>query len=247
MYRFPELPFSTLEGLIHRMIESQEVVATRHIVSDLAKQDLLESMLEDFSKPSPAHFPAHRHYLLSTPFRYPPLKYGSRFGTRTQPSLFYGAKQRETVLAESAYYRFVFWQDMCEPPKSAIEAQHTMFCVGYCSTRGVDLTDESLASVQPALMHPSDYGYSQAMGAHLRRLEATCIWYYSARDPEGGTNIGIFEPEVLVDDVPRSTSSWSSRTQADDVEFYSIRAREQYRFSREQFCVEPGNLPRPAS
>lgn len=52
------------------------------------------------------------HYLLATPFRYPPLKV---VGTRSEPSLFYGWPETRTVPAEAASYRFVFWSGMATP------------------------------------------------------------------------------------------------------------------------------------
>lgn len=243
---FPEFELQALQGFLYRIIESQEVVATRSLVSDLAKQELLESLLESYSKPSPPIFPSGRHYLFSTPFRYPPLKYGSRFGTRLEPSLFYGGLAPSTVLAECAYYRFVFWQDMNPPPPKAIEAQHTLFCAAYQSQRGVLLNASPFGELQDKLCHPSDYSYTQSMGAHLRERGVGCFLYTSARDPERGTNIGIFDPEVLQGDSPRSTSDWSSRTDESSVEFYSIRSRERAKFQKVQFSSAEGDLPRPA-
>lgn len=227
------------------MIESQELVATRGIVNSLAKQALLESLLEDHSKPTPTHYPRHRHHLLSAPFRYPPLRYGSRFGTRNQPSLFYGALQSSTVVAECAYYRFVFWRDMQPPPREALDSEHTMFSVGYHSERAVDLAEGAFASLRDRVSHPSDYSYSQALGEHLRSQHVTCFLYQSARDPQGGTNVGIFEPQVLADSAPRCTWGWSSKTQANRVDFFCIRTQERYQFAIEQFCPRPGEFPSP--
>lgn len=51
------------------------------------------------------------HYLIFTPFRYPPLKYGSRFGRAFEPSLWYGSLQLKTAFAEVAYYRLRFFHD----------------------------------------------------------------------------------------------------------------------------------------
>lgn len=70
-----------LTGEILRLVESQEQVATNQLVSTLAEQDLLESMLEA-SKPPLPQGTARLDYLLATPFRYPPLPHGSRFGGR---------------------------------------------------------------------------------------------------------------------------------------------------------------------
>ena len=56
-------------------------IATRKLVDSLAEQELLEKLLEGAKPPAPG---ARVHYLLSTPFRYPPLPHGSRFGRATE-------------------------------------------------------------------------------------------------------------------------------------------------------------------
>jgi hypothetical protein len=42
--------------------------------------------------------------LLTTPFRYPPLRHGSRFGSRQYRGIFYGSRSRSGCLVEGAYY-----------------------------------------------------------------------------------------------------------------------------------------------
>src|SRR5512142_429329 len=104
-----------LAGTLLRLVESQEQVATHQLVRSLERQAVLEDMLEA-TKPPWRKGSERLHYLLATPFRYPPLQHGSRFGTRSEPSLFYGSQETRTVLAEAAYYRFVFWHGMRPPP-----------------------------------------------------------------------------------------------------------------------------------
>ena len=115
-----------LGGTIHRVVESQEQVATNALVDTLAEQALLEELLER-SKPPLADGSRGLHYLLATPFRYPPLPWGSRFGSRFEPSLFYAARHVDTALAEGAFYRFVFWTGMQTPPPAPLHTRHTVF------------------------------------------------------------------------------------------------------------------------
>jgi hypothetical protein len=61
-----------------RVVESQHQVSTRKLVDTLEEQALLEELI-DSAKPRDTTN-GRLHYLLSTPFRYPPLPYGSRFG-----------------------------------------------------------------------------------------------------------------------------------------------------------------------
>lgn len=245
-FAFPEFEPVLLQGQLHRMVETQEVVATRSIVSNLAKQELLESMLEQYSKPQPQSYPAKRHYLFSTPFRYPPLRYGSRFGDRHCPSLFYGAKRGSTVLAESAYYRLVFWHHMQDPPPEPIEARHTMFVAAYRTQRGVDLCQAPFDVYERELRHPSDYRFTQALGAHLRELRIGCFVYASARDPEGGHNVAIFEPDVLIGEGPRRSAPWVSRVDGEQMTFVSMREHKRKSYRLDQFCDASGKLPMPA-
>ena len=111
-----------LRGTLVRLIENQEQVATQGLVDTLAEQALLEELLERSKPPRPPGT-ERLHYLLATPFRYPPLRHGSRFGAREDPSLFYGSRQLPGALAEGAYYRFVFFHGMTTPPRSAQTAR----------------------------------------------------------------------------------------------------------------------------
>ena len=125
---------------MQRLVESQEQVATNALVRTLAEQALLERLIEG-TKPRPPPAADGLHYLLLTPFRYPPLRYGSRFGRRTEPSLFYGARGIETVLAEGAYYRFVFWSGMEAAPAEALKTRHTVFRTQIQTERGLRLQE----------------------------------------------------------------------------------------------------------
>src|SRR5207245_1032206 len=87
-------------------VEAQHQVSTRKLVDTLEEQALLEELI-DRAKP-PDSTRGRLHYLLSTPFRYPPLRHGSRFATRQERSLWYGSETRRTAFAEVAYYRLVF-------------------------------------------------------------------------------------------------------------------------------------------
>lgn len=73
-----------MHGELVRVVENQEQIATTALVDDLQEQALLEEMLDD-AKPRRRPGTEGLHYLLATPFRYPPLRHGSRFGQRSEP------------------------------------------------------------------------------------------------------------------------------------------------------------------
>ena len=128
-----------LKATAVRIVESQEQIATIVLVSTLDEQHVLEQLLET-TKPALPQGAETYGYLISTPFRYPPLPHGSRFGQRLQSGIYYGSLAIGTALAECAYYRFVFWSGMAVPPPGArLTTAHTTFEVHVAAARGVAL------------------------------------------------------------------------------------------------------------
>lgn len=233
-----------LAGTLVRIVESQAQIATHRLVSTLEEQALLEELLEAVKPPAPA---AARglHYLLATPFRYPPLRHGSRFGRRHEPSLFYGSLSLDTVLAEAAYYRLVFWQGMTVPPKSPLTTQHTVFSVDYGCTRGVQLQLPPFAQWRASLTHPADYSLTQALGSAMREGGVEAFEFVSARDPAGGLNVALYSPAALTGRRPENNQNWLAETSATHVGFYCHEEARVHHFDAAAFLVE-GALPVPA-
>lgn len=231
-------------GELYRLVESQEQVATMQLVDSLEAQSLLEEMLDAVKPPlSPAS--AHLHYLLSTPFRYPPLRHGSRYGRRHEPSLCYGALTPATVLAESAYYRFVFWHGMQTPPPAPIRSEHTLFSARYATPRGLQLQSGPCMAQRTILTHPADYTATQALGSAMRVASIEAFEYPSARCPEGGTNVALYTPAAFAAPRPLEMQPWLGETTAATVTFAQPQSRALRKFPIETFTVE-GRLPWPA-
>lgn len=229
---------------VQRIVESQEQVATQRLVGSLAEQDLLEAMLERSKPPRPAAT-AGLNYLLATPFRYPPLRYGSRFGRRDQPALFYAACTRATLLAEAAYYRFVFWQGMASPLASPLRTQHTVFAVAVRAARTYRLDASPFDEYRDRLASRSDYRATQALGTALREAGADALVYRSARDPGGGLNVALFTPAAFAAPEPLHREEWLCETIADRVSFRNRGEVGVHHWPLEQFTVD-GRLPMPA-
>jgi RES domain len=233
-----------LAGALQRLVESQEQVATNQLVASLAQQSVLEEMLEA-TKPPLRHGTEQLHYLLATPFRYPPLKFGSRFGKRSEPSLFYGSLETRTVLAEAAYYRFAFWYGMVKPPPGKLDTQHTLFGAEYRTERGLQLQSPLFADYSRVLTDPVDYGPTQALGASMREAGIEAFEYLSARDPRRGLNVALFSPAALADSRPVFQDAWLCELTAEHVHFHAAHGREDYDFPLEIFRVN-GELPWPS-
>lgn len=221
-------------------------MATGRLVASLERQAVLEELLDASKPPVP---PAARGlpYLLATPFRYPPLPHGSRFGTRFEPGIFYASRALRPLLAEAAYYRFVFWQGMRRPPAQRLLTQHTLFRCGYRTPCGLRLQDPVFDPCRAALRDPAHYAATQEYGRRLRSAGVAAIEYESARDPAGGINVALFEPGALAPDPRLRREEWLCETGPSQVGF---RARREpggavYGFPLETFTVH-GVLPTPA-
>ena len=83
------------------------MVGPGQLVTVVAEQQLLEQLIEEV-KPRVRARTGRLHYLLFTPFRYPPLRHGSRFGARSEPGIWYGSESQRAAFAEVAYYRLLF-------------------------------------------------------------------------------------------------------------------------------------------
>ena len=235
-----------LQGRLVRLVESQEQVATLQLVDTLEEQALLEELLESSKPPVPADAEP-LHYLLKTPFRYPPLRWGSRFGRRHEPSLFYAALKLETAMAESAYYRCVLWSGMAVPPPSGrILSEHASFEAGWKVERGIRLQAPPFSDHEAALTDIADYRAPQELGTAMRGAGVQAFEYRSARCPERGCNVALFTPAAFTEKRPRNLTPWLCETTAGYVAFKPAHVPGSPKiFSWELFLVD-GKLPHPA-
>ena len=240
-----EQQVTEISGTLYRLVESQEQVATLGYVDTLEEQALLEELLEGVKPPYPEKSD-NLHYLLKTPFRYPPLEWGSRFGKRHEPSLFYGGGSVPTTLAESAYYRFVFWYSMeGEPLKPTIRSEHTLFAVDYRTQQGIRLQQAPFDQYQVPLTHPADYASTQTLGNAMREAEVEAFEYSSARDPEKGQCVALFTPKPFRQKRPKEMNQWLCELSATEVSFKQLALNEVSHFPLALFLFK-GALPLPA-
>ena len=234
-----------IKGTLCRLVESQQHIATLELVDTLEEQAILESLLETSKPPYPSSIEAY-DYLLKTPFRYPPLKWGSRFGRTHEPSLCYGAKELHTVLAESAYYRLIFWHSMDgDKPSIKLNTEHTLFSVGYRTEQGICLQDSPFNQFRAHLKNPRDYRDCQALGSDMREAGVVVFEYESARDSRGGICVALFKPEGFSTKRPRDKQQWHCELTAEKVTFKKANSLELYQFGFDDFALE-GALPYPA-
>lgn len=227
-----------------RSVEAQHQVSTRKLVDSLDEQILLEDLI-DSAKP-PDRTRGRLHYLLSTPFRYPPLAHGSRFGGPADRGIWYGSERRRTAFSEVAYYRFVFLAGT-RADLGTVTTQLTGFAVRIASDRSIDLTAPPFATYRAVIAAPDRYMETQALGRAMRDANVELCRYPSARDVEGGVNVGVFAPEAFGNAKPRGLDTWHCTTTRDRVEIVrrDYFQASAFTFARSEFLVD-GTLPAPA-
>lgn len=202
-------------GSVWRMVEAQHIASTMKIVDSQAEQDLLETLLED-SKPAPPASAEALDYLLATPFRYGPLRGGSRFRSLTDPGVFYGAESVRTASAELGYWRWKFLKDAVDLEKLEPVA-HTAFRADV-STLAVDLRQPPFSADAAAWTHPTDYSATQAFARVARESNLGGIVYQSVRDPHPAWCMALLTPQAFAKPKPHpAMQTWWLAVHQDQV------------------------------
>jgi RES domain len=228
----------------YRVVEAQHQVATRKLVDSAAEQVVLEELLEGAKPPDLTR--GQVHYLLATPFRYPPLTHGSRFGVKHEPGIWYGSETLVAAFAETAYYRLLFLEGT-RAKLGTVRTMLTSFRVRVRTERGIDLTVTPFDRHRRLISSKSRYTASQALGTAMRSSGVELFRYRSARDHTGGINVGVFTPRVFRRRRPVGLQNWYCAATVTRVEMQKqdYFARAGFAFSRDEFEVS-GRLPAPA-
>ena len=200
---------------IWRIVEAQHVASTMKVVDNAAEQDLLESLLET-SKPPLPDDAGGLDYLLATPFRYGPIRPGSRFRGVSDPGVFYGAESIPTACAELGYWRWKFLMDSEDLDKIEPVA-HTAFRADV-HTLSVDLRTSPFNRDAELWLHPSDHSGTQAFARVAREADIGAIVYQSVRDPKAGWCAAILTPAAFSSKKHHpSTQTWWLAVHQDQV------------------------------
>ncbi|MCI0435957.1 MAG: RES family NAD+ phosphorylase [Gemmatimonadetes bacterium] len=230
--------------LVWRAVEAQHQVSTRKLVDSAEEQALLEELIDRAKPPDPTG--GRRHYLLTTPFRYPPLRHGSRFGTRGERGIWYGAEGVRTVFAEVAYYRFLFL-DGTSADLGVVQTALTLFAVRISTAHGIDLTAAPFDRHRRQLSSRASYAETQRLGADMRGAGVAAFRYESARDVAGGVNVGVLDAAAFGRSRPSRLRTWHCTATRERVEMQKQDhfERASHAFPRTDFLVA-GVLPSPA-
>jgi hypothetical protein len=139
-------------------------------------------------------------YLLATPFRYYPLRPGSRFRAVTDPGVFYGAESVRTASAELGYWRWKFLKDAVDLDKLQPVA-HTAFSADV-TTQVIDLRQPPFSAQAASWSDRTNYTATQALAQAARSAQAGGIQYTSVRDPHPAWCLALLTPQAFAKPKP---------------------------------------------
>ncbi len=188
-----------------RAVEAQHTVATMVLVDTLDEQALLERLL-DASKPPLPTGAERLHWLLFTPFRYPPSPMGSRFRAAADPGVFYGADAVRTACAELGFWRWRFLMD--SPALAAIDPRQQTVFRTVVAAATIDLRQAPFSGESARWTDPDEYRAPQAFARIARAAGVGAIRYQSIRDPEHGGCGAVLTPEAFAEPLPQEAQTW---------------------------------------
>jgi hypothetical protein len=225
-------PVVPLQGTVLRLVQQQGIDSLAPLVDDLSQLARLEALVET-SKPQ-----------LPAPFRYPPLRHGSRFGSRQNRGMFYGSRSRGGSLVEGAYYALLFWDGLIDPPPAPIRRRQTLFSVLLNAARGLQLQAIADEGTQARLRDPVHYGPTQQLGEWMRDQSFEAFDYLSARSQDSLVQVGVLTPAVF-HSTPFDQVEITTELTGDHVCFLCHDDDQLHHYPRELFLMD-GQLPRAA-
>lgn len=196
----------TLSLSAWRAVEAQHRVATMRLVdNDPAQQAILEQLLEGAKPPLPPETEG-LHWLLATPFRYPPWGSGSRFRGPHDPGVLYGAEARSTACAECGYWRWRFVQ--ASAGLRQLDAHPMSLFSAQIVARTIDLLRPPFSEHAAQWTAPDNYTATQQVARQARAASAQAIAYSSVRDPAHGLCVALLDPGGLVPGQAPQPETW---------------------------------------
>lgn len=226
-----------------RVVEIQTRKAILKLV-DADEAEILDVLLE-VSKPPVPHVAEELDVLAYTPFRYPPLRHGSRFGVPTERGIWYGSEILKTAFCESAYYKFRFFEESPALRKEgSIVYDLTSFQAQISSKKGIDLCSPAFRKMRKKISSPLTYRHSQTIGKNFRSQGVEVLKFFSSRATESHVrNFAVFAPTAI--SKPSSLSHWICRWEADVISICAYdknKSPQIFEFRREQYLIK-GQFP----
>ena len=227
------------QGRCWRLVEAQHRVSTMKLVDTPDEQALLESEIEQTKPPVPAEC-AKLHYLLSTPFRYGRYPGNSRFRREGySPGVFYASEVAATAVAETVFYRLLFFAESPDTPWPRNPLEFTASQVAFKAPLAIDLAAPPFSKNEEFWTRPADYGPCLELADAAREAVVQLIRYRSVRDPERRANLAILTCSAFSARAPVGYDTWRIGLSASGAIALCDRSEERLGFTWESFSGDP--------
>jgi hypothetical protein len=208
------------------------------LVDTLDEQAFLEAELERTKPPVPPEC-RHLHYLLASPFRYGRYPGNSRFRREGySPGVFYASERAETAVAETAFYRLLFFAESPGTSWPANPLEFTAFVARFEAVLAIDLTAKPLVQDVAWWSHPTNLDACLALADAAREAGIEAIRYRSVRDRDGGTNIALMSCRAFAAARPSQYATWRLSLSAAGVTALSDRPARGLQFTLDGFAAD---------
>jgi hypothetical protein len=208
------------------------------LVDTLDEQALLEDEIERTKPPVPAEC-ADLHYLLATPFRYGRYPGNSRFRHEGySPGVYYASEVAATAVAETVFYRLLFFAESPGTPWPRNPLEFTALEVAYSVQRAIDLTAAPFSESEERWTRLADYGPCLELSDAAREAEILLIRYRSVRDPKRRANLAILSCAAFSARNPVSFETWRIALSASGAIALCDRSDERLGFSWNDFAAD---------
>jgi len=222
-----------------RLVEAQHRVSTMKLVDTLEEQALLEDEIERTKPPAPPEC-AGLHYLLATPFRYGRYPGSSRFRREGwSPGVFYAGETARTALAETVFYRLLFFAESPATPLPRNPLEFTGFEAAYEVALAIDLTVPPLSRDAAVWTRFSDYSACLDLADAARAAGIALIRYRSVRDPGGGANLALLSCTAFRGQAPLRRTTWRIALSGAGAIALGEAPGERLGFSLADFAADP--------
>ena len=227
-------------GDIWRFVESQSKISTNKLAAPPDDQTHLEQLIET-TKPILSGTLEALHPLFRTPFRYDPVRPGSRFRLFSDHNgVFYASERLETAAAEMAFYKLLF---IAESPQMRFPQsfEFTAFSVNILTDSSLDLTEPNLSRDEAFWTNLKNYEYCQALAVQARLADIHTIRYWSVRTKAEKTeaNIAVLNPVAFTERNPNKTQTWQLTFDSTaNAEWYAETTRKLVKFPFSQFTSD---------
>jgi hypothetical protein len=222
-----------LSAKLYRSVVPAAGNTTRKYVDNDLEHHALEAELDRQKPPYPS---GPHHFLIASAFRYPPLKWGSRFGTVHETGLFYASMEERTSMAERAYYQLRFVSASAGLRDNSCTLSIFTVMVGAPNT--VNLGAPPFSNFAKQILAPDSYAHSQPLGSAMRRANIPLFRYPSVRQT-GGVNVGVFKISAITSHRPLTESFYTLLVKNDVATLLPLDSGgSAASFSRTTFAVD---------